>query len=59
VIVPSTAFVSAARAATASVSLSAASASGFVIASQNEPAAPPERDDQTSAAIGSATTTPR
>jgi hypothetical protein len=39
--------------------LRAASASGFVIASQNEPETPPERDDQTSAAIGSATTTPR
>src|SRR5579885_1745183 len=58
VIVPSSAFVSAASAATASVSFSAATASGDETAAQ-KPEPPPFVDDQTSAAIGSATTTDR
>src|SRR5581483_9989653 len=56
--VPSTAFVSAAIAATASVSFSAATASGEETAAQ-KPEPPPLVDDQPSAAIGSATTTDR
>ena len=59
VTVPSTAFVSAASAATPSVSFRAAIASGFVADAQNEPATPPLRELQTSAAIGSATITVR
>src|SRR5581483_7666575 len=58
VIVPRRAFVSAAIAATASVSFSAATASGDETAARN-PEPPPFVDDQTSAAIGRATTTDR
>ncbi len=57
-IVPSTAFRAAAIAATTSVSLSAAIASGFVTASQKPPR-PFFAAAQVSAAIGSATTTSR
>jgi hypothetical protein len=58
VIVPSTAFVSAAIAATVSVSFSAATASGPFTTSQ-KPAPPACVDDQISAAIGSPTITER
>jgi hypothetical protein len=58
VTVPSTAFASAASAATTNVSFSAATASGLEIASQN-PVVPSWCDCQMSAAIGSATMTIR
>jgi hypothetical protein len=56
--VPATAFVRATRAETTSVSLSAATASGALIAAQN-PDEPSAREAQTSAAIGSPTMTVR
>lgn len=59
VTVPKNAFVSAARAATASVSFNAATASRFETASQKFPDAPVFVDDQISAAIGNATTSDR
>ena len=58
VIVPRTALISATAIEVASVSFSAATASGLVTTSQ-KPAQPPFSDSKTSAAIGSPTIRPK